>query len=220
MSKTTWVISAIIGAAGLTGYLTSYNLNILNNSDGESSVAPSQTVAQAIETLTVSSHDIDFTTLSNDTLTPEQQALLAHPNVKAYLAREQQKATLKQYFEQPSGHDPEKIYQLIESIENEGRLLGFEALNLKLAWLELNSANEDDFKQASQKLIESYKQKAEKAALNYAPESIKGYTKYKEMESAIVKEVMAMDSFPEGHSRQSYLRDRLLNARVMAYGSP
>jgi len=218
MSKSIWATGIALGTLGLAGYFSVHNMSPLVTTTSTAST-PSPAITQAIETLETKSSSVDVSALSSDTLTADQKALLAHPKVQAYLKREQEKNTLKQYFEQPTGHNPESIYNLIEKIESEGRLLGFEALNLKLAWLEINTPDEGAFKAASQKLLNTYKQRAAQAAENYAPEKIAGYSEYKKMETEIINEVMAMDSFPNGHSQQSYLRERLLKARILAYGS-
>ncbi|MEM9760664.1 MAG: hypothetical protein AAF933_15585, partial [Pseudomonadota bacterium] len=52
----------------------------------------------------------------------------------------------------------------------------------------------------------------------FKPENIPGFTDYKTREAEIIAEVNGMDSFPQGQTRQQYLRERLLEARIEAYG--
>lgn len=160
--------------------------------------------------------DTDIDTLNIDDA--QKQAWLEHPRVKAYFEKESQKQQLKDYFDNPSGHDPQAIYSLIEKIEAEGRMVAFEALSLKLAWLEKNTTDADEFKTKSEAIINQYKQKAQQMNAQYKPENIPGFTQYKAQEKQIIDEVNNMSSFPDGHSKQSYLRERLLQARIVAYG--
>ncbi|WP_323847338.1 hypothetical protein [Microbulbifer magnicolonia] len=151
----------------------------------------------------------------------EIAALLSHPRVATYLQREGDKKALREYF---SGSDTApsdaEIWQLIESIESRGHILAYEALALKLAWLERNSATKAEFDQAAAALVETYRQKAERSAREYDPyEDVPGFAEYKAAEKRIVREVQEMSSFPDGMSRQEYLRKRLQEARQAAYGS-
>ena len=176
---------------------------------------PSSETLNSPEQSLDSVHDSIETQAPNDN---EKQALLANPKVKAYLAKEDRKQELKDYFDNPAGHDPEAIYQLIEHIENEGRMVAFEALSLKLAWLEKNTNDPEEFKTKSERIINEYKQKSQTMNAQYKPENTPGFTEYKQQEKAIIAEVNGMTDFPDGHNKQSYLRARLLQARILAYG--
>jgi hypothetical protein len=153
----------------------------------------------------------------------EMLALLADPRVTSYFKREKDKQILAEYFA-PDGnggeHNAEDVWQLIESIESEGRVMAYEALALKLEWLERNSANKQEFEQAAQGLVENYRQKSEQNMREYNPyEDVPGFAEYKEMEKRIIQEVQQMSSFPDGMTEQQYLRKRLQEAREKAYGS-
>jgi len=139
-----------------------------------------------------------------------------HPKVLAYLQKEQDKKRIQEYFANPTGHDPQAIYALIEKIESQGRVVAFEALSMKLAWLEKNTT-ESEFKQKREALVADYRKKAETAHSNYKPENTPGFTEYKQAEASIIKQVANMQSFPDGMSKQEYLRKRLLDARIAAY---
>lgn len=165
-------------------------------------------------------------TASDDTLsegyTAKQEALLKHPKVQAYFDQQQAKKALDAYFnnkESEEVYTDEEIWQIIERIESEGRVFAFEALSLKLRWLEKNADNELDFKARSEDLIAGYRARAE-AAQNYQPESeLPAFAEYKKEEARIIKEIESMQSFPEGMTRQEYLRKSLLEARIKAYSS-
>lgn len=148
-------------------------------------------------------------------------ALLEDPRVQGYLAREQDKLALDAYFTaDASSLSDSEAWSLIEKIEADGRVMAYEALTLKLAWLEHNSANEAEFQEAAGDLVAEYRERAERSARDYDPyEDVPGFAEYKEAERRILQEVGAMESFPEGMSQQEYLRMRLQQAREDAYGS-
>ncbi|WP_157976575.1 hypothetical protein [Parahaliea mediterranea] len=145
---------------------------------------------------------------------------LADPRVVAYLSRERDKSTLRGYFDDPGASElsADEAWALIEQVEAEGRVMGFEALHLKLAWLERNSASEEEFQQRASQLLAQYRQRAEQAAQAGSPERNPAFVDYKQRERQIMDEVAAMDDIPNGMTRQAYLRQRLLEARMAAYG--
>lgn len=146
------------------------------------------------------------------------QTLTAHPTVTAYLSREADKQRLRDYFAGRVDEDPDAIWAMIESLEQQQRVLGFEALHLKLAWLEKQHSKREEFEAAAQALMEDYRQRAAASGDSYRPENIPGYTDYKTRELEIIARVNQMQSFPDGLSRAEYLRRQLLEARLQAYG--
>lgn len=150
--------------------------------------------------------------------TPPDDPITSHPTVVAYLNREADKQRLKDYFAGEGKDDPAAIWALIESLEQQQRVLGFEALHLKLAWLEKQHQSRAEFDAAAQALMEDYRQRAAASGETYRPENIPGYTDYKARELEIIAQVNQMQSFPDGLSRAEYLRQQLLEARLAAYG--
>ena len=148
-------------------------------------------------------------------------ALLEDPRVQDYLGRQQDKQALEAYFTaDDSALSDAEAWTLIESIERDGRVMAYEALALKLAWLERNSASEGEFQDAARDLVAEYRERAEQSMRAYDPyEDVPGFAEYKEAERRILQEVQAMESFPDGMTRQEYLRMRLQAAREAAYGS-
>jgi hypothetical protein len=147
--------------------------------------------------------------------------VLNDPRVKAYLQREADRETLQAYFDNPDDNPAQAgaIWDLIETLESEQRVVGFEALHLKIAWLSVNSPDQEAFQQRAENLLAQYREQAERRRAAHDPRKIPGFERYKAMERDIIAEVSAMQHFPDGHSRQSYLRQRLQQARVEAYGS-
>ncbi|WP_143187035.1 hypothetical protein [Microbulbifer donghaiensis] len=155
-----------------------------------------------------------------DISSDEVARLLDDPRVQSYLQREKDKQEIRNYFSGASDAlSDTEVWDLIESIEREGRILAYEALALKLAWLERNSVDRAEFDASSRALLASYGEKARQNAADYNPyEQVPGFAEYKEMERRIVREVQQMTTFPDGLNRHEYLRKRLLKAREAAYG--
>lgn len=147
-------------------------------------------------------------------------ALLEDPRVQGYFARQQDKQALEDYFtSDTSALSSSEAWSLIETIERDGRVMAYEALALKLAWLERNSVGEAEFRDAARDLVAEYRARAEQSVREYNPyEDVPGFAEYKEAERRILQEVQAMESFPNGMTRQEYLRRRLQQAREAAYG--
>jgi len=53
-------------------------------------------------------------------------------------------------------HDDQAIWSLIEKLERDQRIFAYEALSLKLRWLEKNVSDSDELKLRSDSLIKSY----------------------------------------------------------------
>ena len=152
---------------------------------------------------------------------PSAEELLEHPRVQSWLALEENKRLLTNYFAdaENSALNDGEAWALIEQAEREGRVIGFEAMHMKIAWLERNSANAEEFNRRRDELIADYRQRAEKMNRDYDPASIPGFTDYKAREADIIREVRAMETIPDGLSEQAYLRQRLLEARIEAFES-
>lgn len=147
------------------------------------------------------------------------EAVMSHPNVVRYLQREARKESLQRYFSDLSTDSGAEAWRLIDEIERDGGMLAYEALALKLAWLERNSADRAAFDQAAAELLDTYRQRAERARAAYDPyRDVPGFSAYKSMERQIVEEVQGMEQIPNGMRRDEYLRMRLQEARELAYG--
>lgn len=149
-----------------------------------------------------------------------RDVLLADENVISYLKRRSEKDDLKNYFakDTTSAAEDAETWQLIETIEAQGRVLAFEALHLKMAWLEKNSNNQQQFEVSAKALMEKYRQQALQSQTLDNPEARPEFKNYKQAETDIIREVSAMTRFPNGQTKQQYLRQRLLAARMQAYG--
>ena len=100
----------------------------------------------------------------------ELVALLDNPRVQRYFARESDKGALADYFSGKGGqYSDAEIWQLIEAIEREGRVMAYEGLALKLAWLERNTDSKLEFDTAAEKVLENYRINAARIAAEYDP---------------------------------------------------
>jgi len=158
---------------------------------------------------------VEPNSLPGDLSTAELQALLDSPRVRTYFQREREKQALAAYFGgRESSLSAAEVWELIGRIEADGRMLAYEALALKLEWLEHNSADKGEFDAAAAKLVAEYRQRALERQRDYDPyRDVPGFADYKAAERRIVAEVQQMREFPAGQSRQEYLRKRLLEAR-------
>ncbi|BFM11982.1 hypothetical protein R50072_21350 [Simiduia litorea] len=150
----------------------------------------------------------------------EQQLLLGHASVQQYLKRQTDKQALHDYFN-TSGNDADEakaIWLQIETLEAEGGVLGFEALHLKMAWLEKNSTDRAAFEAEAKDLLAHYQEKSQASTEKYNPENTPEFKSYKAQELQIIQEVNRLDTIPRGLSREQYLREKLLAARMAAYG--
>lgn len=167
----------------------------------------------------LASQSVDVTALlpdGADTALSEEQIA----RVENYLELESTRQSIQDYFDDPfeQADRAPAILDAINQLERDGRVIGFEAMHLKLSWLALNTDDEASYERQATALIEGYAARDRAAQKAFKPESIPGFSDYKAREAEIIAEVNAMDSFPQGQTRQQYLRERLLEARIAAYG--
>jgi hypothetical protein len=115
-----------------------------------------------------------------------------------------------------------RLMQQVEQRERSRHISAAEALRLKSS---LISAMEPDEQQRTLKIAELtaiYQTEAEKRQAQFAQQQQNDpiFKAYKAREAQIVAEVQGMTSFPNGMSRDEYLRQRLLEARAAIYYAP
>lgn len=162
--------------------------------------------------------EADVDTVAEDVPSDSLEELMSHPNVVRYLEREARKERLHDYFSDLDDSSADEAWRLIDEIEQDGGMMAYEALALKLAWLEKNSADKAAFDRASKSLLEEYRERSQQASEQYDPyRDVPGFARYKDMEKSIIAEVQGMENFPDGMTRQEYLRSRLQIARESAF---
>ncbi|WP_288589997.1 hypothetical protein, partial [Marinobacter sp. UBA5687] len=162
---------------------------------------------------------------SSDTLTPEQQALLDNPKVKAYAQRLEFEDDLHDFFanapslpEQKRRAQADALQERMNEYEGSVQVSAPEAALIQLAMIQILEPDEEAAKAAAQQLMDRYRAESGARLQAWLEEPRPDFERYKAREKAIVEEVMAMDDIPGGLTRDQYLRERLQEARVEAMG--
>lgn len=108
------------------------------------------------------------------------------------------------------------LREQIETYEQRSELAMSESLLLQLGLIQLTTGDEQAQKDQAAALVARYKAiSAEREAKAATPSA--EFRRYKADEKRIVEEVLSMYSFPDGLSRDEYLRQRLQQAREQHY---
>ncbi|MEC9083514.1 MAG: hypothetical protein VYE45_07145 [Pseudomonadota bacterium] len=162
---------------------------------------------------------------SSNTLSPEQQALLDNPKVKAYAQRREFEDDLHDFFANaPSLPEQERraladaLRNRMNEYEESAQMSAPEAALIQLAMIQILEPDEEAAKAAAQKLMDRYRAESGARLQAWLDKPKPDFERYKAREKAIVDEVMAMDDIPGGLTRDQYLRERLQEARIEAMG--
>lgn len=160
-------------------------------------------------------------------LTPEQQALLEDPRIIQFAQRLDFEEELQRFFQEAAELDAQQrqdradqLEQQLARYEQETQVSAPEALMVRLALLQLLEQDEAAAKAAATELIERYKARSEARLEAWRSAPKPEFVRYKVREKEIVEEVMALDRVPGGLTRDQYLRQRLLEARIETMGQP
>ena len=115
-------------------------------------------------------------------------------------------------------HEPRarELLARVRTLEENGYLTAPEALALRLSLLRY-ALPPDDYRAAAATLIDDARQRAEAAERDWAARSDPRLEAYRKLEREIVEESLAMSEFPDGMTRQAYLRERLQALRSEIY---
>ncbi|WP_252272452.1 hypothetical protein [Pseudomonas subflava] len=152
-----------------------------------------------------------------------RQALLNDPAVQGYRARLQFGADYQSFINTSADLDEAQRRQRAEALAKEidrreaaGELALSEALLLQIGLAQAEGGDEAAQKARADALVARYQALSQaREARNKTPDA--RFSQYKSDEKRIVEEVMALDSIPDGLSRDQYLRQRLQEAREQAY---
>ena len=114
----------------------------------------------------------------------------------------------------------DQLEQQLARYEQETQVSAPEALMVRLALLQLLEQDEAAAKAAATELIERYQARSEARLEAWRSAPKPEFDRYKVREKEIVEEVMALDRIPGGLTRDQYLRQRLLEARIETMGQP
>lgn len=111
----------------------------------------------------------------------------------------------------------ERLAEEVQSHEQSGELAASESLVLQIALIQASGGDEEEQKARANALLQRYKARSDALEKKLAAQPSPQFDHYKQEEKRIVAEVLAMQSIPDGLSRDEYLRQRLQQAREQAY---
>ena len=159
----------------------------------------------------------------NRGLTAEQQALLDNPQTLELANRLDFEEELHTFFANAKSLSSEEraaeaaiLEQRLAEYERLGQVSAAESLMVRIAMTKLTIEDEAAQKRALQGLIDRHNAAAQARKEEWLAKPRPEFEAYKQQEKQIVQEVMAMDKVPAGMTRNEYLRQRLLEARVAA----
>ncbi|MDU9416007.1 hypothetical protein [Pseudomonas sp. zfem005] len=111
----------------------------------------------------------------------------------------------------------ERLAEEVQSHEQSGELAASESLVLQIALIQASGGDVEEQKARANALLQRYKARSDALEKKLAAQPSPQFDHYKQEEKRIVAEVLAMQSIPDGLSRDEYLRQRLQQAREQAY---
>ncbi len=161
--------------------------------------------------------------VESDVLAREDIPEVALKEYDAYQQLFGLRESVQQFFDEADSLDEETKKQKQQALEEElnqlaeqKRLSQSEKLMLQLAFIKLNPDTESAKKQA-EVLISEYQKIAEARHQAFVNNPSENFKNYKLKEKTIVAEIMQMETFPDGLTRDQYLAKRLAEARADAY---
>lgn len=157
---------------------------------------------------------------------PRMAALQDSPQGRIYRERQDFEARSKRFLRDAATLGPVEREQQaralstsIDKYEREAGLSAGEALLLRSALVKATVADETQQAARIADLMQDYRERADRGTAEYLAQHQRDprFQDYKARERSIVAEVMAMRSIPGGLSRDEYLRQRLQQARELAY---
>ncbi len=115
-------------------------------------------------------------------------------------------------------HEPEarELLAEVDRLAAAGYVSGPEALALQLSLLEY-ALPPDDFRAAAEALVSDARRRAENAEREWAERSDPQLETYRAEARRIVEQSATMDEFPDGMTRQDYLREKLRALRIETF---
>ncbi len=152
--------------------------------------------------------------------TPEarayQQRLAFERNVRAFLR------DAPQLDEKTRAARATALVREIDRREGARELSADEAVMLRIGLIHAAVQDENERIRQARQIVEQYRQRSAEREAAYLAQQKRDaqFQQYKTAEARIVSEVLAMSSYPDGMSRDEYLRQRLQQARETIYGPP
>lgn len=111
----------------------------------------------------------------------------------------------------------EQLEKELKKLEREEKVSHAESLMLELALLKFDPDRESA-KAKGKTLIEEYQKMAEARNQEFINNPAPEFKSYKDKEKQVVAEILSMEAFPNGLTRDEYLAKRLAEVRSEAYG--
>lgn len=149
----------------------------------------------------------------------ETAALLAQGRVRDYQAWQSFQDRLRQAARAPERLSPAGRAELLAELDRyraQGRITPYEAALNRLALAK--GEGEARYREEAEALVRQAEAERARLAAEASPPEPR-FLAYKQREQAIAQEILALppERLPEGISRDDYLRQRLLQARIDAY---
>ena len=210
-------LASAIGTVAVTASISFW----LTQTDSSVDTAKSISNPQAAQALT---QELQSTSQNqNSGLTAGQQALLENPETQELANRLDFEEELHTFFANADGLSSEEraaeaamLEQRLAEYQRKGQVSAAESLMVRIAMTKLTIEDEAAQKRALQGLIDQQNDAAQARKEAWLAKPRPEFEAYKQREKQIVKEVMAMEKVPAGMTRNEYLRQRLLEARVAA----
>ncbi|WP_421861295.1 hypothetical protein [Marinobacter salarius] len=192
-------------------------------SQTDSSVDTEKSISNPQATQALTQEPQSTSQSQNSGLTGEQQALLDNPQTLELANRLDFEEELHTFFANAKSLSSEEraaeaaiLEQRLAEYERVGQVSAAESLMVRIAMTKLTIEDEAAQKRALQGLIDQQNAAAQARKEEWLAKPRPEFEAYKQQEKQIVQEVMAMDKVPAGMTRNEYLRQRLLEARVAA----
>ena len=154
------------------------------------------------------------------------QSLLATPQARSYQQRQQFHKDARDFFQRAASLGPvererraQTLEREIDAYERDGELSAGESMMLRTGLIQATVSDVARQKAMAQQLAQRYRADAEQRERRWIDQQQHDsrFQSYKQRESIVVAEVMAMQQIPGGLTRNEYLRQRLQAERERAY---
>lgn len=158
---------------------------------------------------------------------PRLAAAQQSPQARIYRERQDFEANSRRFLQEAAKLGPversqqaRELSASIDKHERGGGLSAGEALLLRSALVKATITDETQQAARIADLMQDYRERADRGTAEYLAQHQRDprFQDYKARERSIVDEITAMRSIPGGLSRDEYLRQRLQQARELAYG--
>lgn len=160
---------------------------------------------------------------TGEPLTREQIDLLNNPKTIQLSQRLEFQQRLNDFVASAESLDPQarktqasELETTLSGYEKAGEVSANEGLIVRVALVKASTADAAEQQDAIDRLMAQYEAEAEKKQAAWRAQPKPEFDAYKATETRIVKEVMALETIPEDKSRNDYLRERLMEARIEA----